>query len=397
MENTTVTIQNDFLIGDAGEIGDLDGDPRLLVAHELAHHWFGDLVTCLGWSNLWLNEAWASYLELLFEREKGGRDAYLLWFERYREWYIQRGEAARAPIAQDWFTQGQGGRANHMYFKGPWVLAMIERELGEEDFWHAVRFYLKRHAGGLVTTQDFTRAVFDATGRNIEGLIEQWVEAGGYPIYDVSFNEKAAIRGEGPLELRVQQVQDTTPPVPLFDMPIDVDLHFAGGKVVRHTVRVRELDETFALPLEGELVDIVFDADCRVLCSIRLDKGAPMWMHQAELEENIAARWRALDALHTFVRRSPPVQAFILDVLRNDREPLMRQRAAQYADFAEGASVLVLAVLRDESPRVRLEAVKTLTKLFLNDKQLALLELHLDKETSPAVIKAIRNRLGLQD
>ena len=105
MENTTVSLFNDSLIGSAGEIEDLDGNPRIIVAHELAHQWFGDLVTCFGWSHLWLNEAWASYLELLFVREKEGSNAFRLWLERYREWYQARGEQANTPVAVDWHTQ----------------------------------------------------------------------------------------------------------------------------------------------------------------------------------------------------------------------------------------------------------------------------------------------------
>ena len=263
------------------------------------------------------------------------------------------------------------------------------------QIWRAARSYIKEHAGGLVTTADFVRSIFDATGRNVEHLVEQWVEGGGYPEIVASFNEKDVTRGSGPLRLVLRQAQDTTPPVPLFDVPLEIDLHFGSGKVVRHTVALKRREETFELPLEGELIDIVLDPDCKLLCAVELEKSIPMWLHQGELTDQIGARWRALEALHANVL-NPSVQEFILNTLRNDPEPLMRAHAARLADFPQAPPILVLAVLRDEEAQVRLAAMESLGRLYLTDRQRALLELHLDNETSPGVIARIREIIGLR-
>lgn len=404
MENATVTIETDSLIGDAGEIGDLDGLPRLLVAHELAHHWFGNLITCLGWSHLWLNEAWAAYLELLFEEHKTDHGNFELWLERYREWYLTRSEA-RVPMALDWFTQEAGARDNHVYDKGPWILHMIRHELGDEVFWTGVRAYVARHAGGLVTSQDFARALFDATGRNIEGLLEQWVEAGGFPVYDVRFRELRP-RGEGPrLSMRVRQLQKLDRTVPLFDMPIDVELFYTDGRRARHRLRVRERDGEYELPLEGELVDVVFDADCAVLCQLRLSKPTAMWVHQAGLDSRPALQWRALDELHKRAGRDEAARAAILRTLRTSPQPLLRERAAEYADFQDSRArfALVEAVTGDQAVRVRRQAVHTLLQAssrqqFDPDGELyeRFLE-YLPQETSPAVRDKVLKLLRLEE
>lgn len=398
MENTTITIVSETLIGDAGEIGDLDGDPRLLVAHELAHQWFGGLVTCLGWSHLWLNEAWASYLELLFERHKTTDVNFWLWLERYREVFLARGERTRLPLAADWFSQG-AQRTSHEYDKGPWVLRMIHDELGDDAFWRGARAYLRRHANSLVTTADFVRAFFDETGRNVEALVEQWVEAGGYPIYEVSFEQ----RPDAVLVLTVEQAQELDELVPLFDMPVDVDLHYAGGTVRRHTLRVRHARERFELPLQGALVDVVFDADCRILCDISLDKPIAMWVHQARLVENAVAQWRAVAPVRASARRWSSASGALIAMLGGAEEPLLRAHAAEHCDFPEATLALVRAATSDVEPRVRRESAQTLLQLALRselelmDWQRELLREHRDTESSPLVRASLGRVLELAD
>lgn len=402
MENASLTVENDYLVGDAGTIGDLDGNPRLLVAHELAHQWFGDLVTCFGWSHLWLNEGWAAYLELLYEEHVTSHANFELWLERYREWFLIRGPDTRLPVALDWFSQGAGSRENHVYDKGPWILHMIHKELGDEPFWLGVRAYLDRYANGLVTTDDFVRVLFDVTGRNVEGLVEQWVEAGGYPIYRVTF-DRTPVDDAPMLALRVRQVQDLGELVPIFDMPVDVDLHYADGSVRRHTVRVREQDQTFLLPLEGELLDVVFDAGGDVLCDVRLDKPTEMWVHQASLAETASAQWRAMDELHR--RRSQAIARLaILRILRTSPEPLLRERAALYADFRDSRAwvTLVEAAMLDPAVRVRRQAAHTLLQHASReqfepggDDYEAFIR-RLADEPSPAVRRRIRELLGLE-
>jgi aminopeptidase N len=395
MENTTLTILNDYLIGTEGEVGDLDGDPRLLVAHELAHHWFGDLVTCFGWSHLWLNEAWASFLELQFERSVTGDESMRLWLERYKDWYFESEVNPNAPLAVDWPSQGCGpDRAHHVYTKGPWVLYMIENAIGKEAFWRATRAYLHRFAGDLVVTEDFTRTVFDATGHNIEGMIEQWVEGGGYPIYSVSYDEEIARLGSGSLPMRVRQTQKTGEVVPLFDVLIDVDLHYANGDLRRHVIRVNDADKTFQLPLEGSLVDLVFDADCRVLCKIELDKPVEWWTRQA-LRPNSATQWRALDALAPRAANSATAGLALMALLRESKEPLLRGRAAQISRFKAAIPELIRCATLDESSHVRAGAVSALLHLDLPESDQSRLRSHLVSENSPMVTSLIKAVLGI--
>lgn len=369
MENASLTIQNDYVICSADADAELDGETRLLVAHELAHQWFGDLVTCLGWSHLWLNEAWASYLEVLWEGEVLGAEVQALRLERYRNQYLRRGEATRRPLSEDWRTQVTEGRCSHEYVKGPWVLAMLEREVGSDSFWRGVTLYLERHADDLVQTQDFARAMFDATGRNVEGFLEQWVQAGGHPEYEVRLRERDGVGGPE-LVVRVRQIQRTSELVPLFDVTIDIEVHDERG-VTRQGLRIDDAEEEFVLPLVGTLLDFVFDAPCAVLCATDLQKPLPMWARQAR-EGTPAQRWRALDALEVQARAG---QVAALDVYRDvalgDAQPFLRRRA--YGAFTRGAHVpfLLGRIEREPDALARLELLEILARRRLSKESVA--------------------------
>jgi len=401
MENASATFLADHVLGDAGELADLDGDPRLLLAHELAHQWFGDLVTCLGWSHLWLNEAWASYLELCYERHVRDEDGYLLWLERYRERYLATREETSWPVALDWFSQGSSPeRANHVYDKGPWILHMLERELGSDAFWLAARAYLARHANGLVTTADFARAIFDATGRNVEGFLEQWVFAAGHPVLDVSVESATSER----VVLAVRQVQEFGPRVPLFDLPLEVEVHHADGRARTHRLRVREAEQRFVLPVEGEPTDVVIDPRAGVLCELEVHKPLPMFLAQGRRAGAPAAQWRALPVLRAAAPRSHEALLVLLRVLRESPQPLLRQRAARLADLDDPRAhqVLLEALLLDPAPRVRSEAVHTLLqaqargKFQPNGEHYAALVRALQIDSSPAVQRELRLLLQLE-
>ena len=351
MENASITILHDDLLGGADAHLDLDGNPRLLVAHELAHQWFGDLVTCFGWSHLWLNEAWASYLELVWERECSGDDAFALWMERYAEWYLEGGEECAQPMALDWHSAGcSHDRAHHVYTKGPWVLHMLAAYLGEEAFWAATRAYLDRHADGLVTTHDFARSIFDATGRNVEGFFEQWVTLGGHPQLAVSFVEVP-----GAVEVTVRQVQEFGPTVPLFRFELELELAFVDGARTIRRVSIAEEEYVLRVPAPAGLQDLRVDAHGRVLMELELAKPTSMWVRQLRADDAVVGQWRAIPAVVAAARGGDADAAeALIGLARTATEPLLRQRAASVLDLDDprAARTLLHLVAADPAARV---------------------------------------------
>ncbi len=394
MENAGLTIVNDGLIGEAGEVDDLDGDPRILVAHELAHQWFGDLVTCWGWQHLWLNEGFASWFELEWVGQVEGEGARRLWLERYREWYLARGRGTRAPLAHSWRTRKSGpDRANHLYTKGPWVVEMMSRAVGREAFLESLHVYLERHADSLVTTHDLVRAIFDTTGHNFTPFVQQWVEVGGHPVLEASH----ALIGDGTrLEVSLKQVQNPDFLVPQFDLPVTVQVVTQLGRV-DHQLVLRDSKATFELPVPGDLLDLVVDADASLLVDLRQAKSTTMWVVQARRSDRPALQWRALTELRAKIdahaRGHAAAEIALVEAGLGSPEPLLRQRAARLLDFRSpiARQALVHVVLNDPSARVRREAAHTLrqhaarSRFGAGDPDTIQLLEHLQSEPSPAV------------
>ncbi len=391
MEDASITILYDEILGGADALLDLDGDPRLLVAHELAHQWFGDLVTCLGWSHLWLNEAWASYLELVWEGEVAGQGSRALWLERYAERFLARGDACRIPIALDWYTQGMSDqRANHVYTKGPWVLHMLERRLGEEPFWAATRAYLDRYRDGLVTTGDFARVIFDTTGRNVEGFFEQWVLLGGYPVIDVQLVSGKDSQGRDWVDIVLRQTQEIGPTVPLFDLSVVLELVTAEGKE-RREVHLFE-GEVKTRVRTSELRDVIVDPDGDLLARFEIEKPPQMWMRQAGRSDLPVAQWRSLGEVARSAHEGVLAAASaLMRVAGESPEPLLRERAAASLDLDDprAARTLLRLLALDPAARVRRQAAETLLTLTragreLDGEELTLLQQRLGIERSPA-------------
>ena len=395
MENASLSIYGDSVIASADELADHGGAHRNLIAHQLAHQWFGDLVTCSSWSHVWLHDAFASYLELLYQGHVEGPETKRLWLERYREAFIASPEN-RSPLVRDWLTPGKE-RASHTITKGPWVLYMIANRLGEKSFWNGVHAYLNRHREGLVTTENLVQDLFDTTGYNFEGWIEQWVEAGGYPSFAISYNEPSVRRGAGAMVLRVQQMQEPAYPVPVFNLDVDLDVYYEGGRKVRHQLLINSPGQDFRIPLEEPPLDIVFDPDCLLPCRISFDKGPVMWVHQAQLEDNAALQWRAVDALRSLIDQDPvgDVRTTLLWLLKSSPHPLLRERVALVCDFQAAAGHLIEAVVNDPSPQVRAAAAGTLRSFALNGSQRSLLQRHLFEERSPKTRAVLEAMLGV--
>ena len=186
MENTSATTLTDQTLHDARAHLDFSSEP--LISHELAHQWFGDLLTCRDWSQGWLNEGFATYFELVWKEHIAGRDE--ADYDRLGDQEAYLDEDAhryRRPIVTNVYHEPIDVFDRHLYEKGGCVLHMLRAELGEARFWKAIRHYVKKHAGGSVETRDLARAVDEATGWNADRFFEQWVFKAGHPDLKIEY------------------------------------------------------------------------------------------------------------------------------------------------------------------------------------------------------------------
>ncbi|MBL6720839.1 MAG: M1 family metallopeptidase [Planctomycetes bacterium] len=411
MENATLTFVHDPIVCDEGEALDLGHWPRRLVAHELAHQWFGDLVTCWGWRDLWLNEAFASWMELAWLGQAAGEPTRRLALEECAERFLRSADP-RMPLSAGWRVAGAcPDAAHHVYTKGPWVIEMLRRAVGPEDFDRAVAHYLDRHAGGFVETADLVRAVFDTTGHNLRPLVQQWVEGGGAPRLEVRQEE----RGDA-LHLVLRQVQEVDDLVPLFRLEVEVEVVTGSGRG-RHRIELAGREAAVDLPLDGTLLDVVVDPDGDLLMELDHLKPVDQWVVQAmdggELRDPSPGAasvrsWRAVPALASAAAGSDPAgyaRDALLGLLAFHAEPALRTRAARAVPASpEARDAWVAAAVEDDDALVRRACLERLVRSAsagalrggLTESQRARLEERLGSEPSPRARQALGQLLGVR-
>src|SRR5262249_34810522 len=147
-----------------------------LIAHELAHQWWGNLVTCRQWTHFWLNEGFATFMAAAYDEHRFGAGAYRQDIERARVRYeeVRRDGGDRSLVFPDW-TRPSAVDRTIVYQKGAYVLHLLREQLGNEAFWTGIRRYTAAHAGQSVTTDDFKRAMEASSGSNLDAFFDKWV------------------------------------------------------------------------------------------------------------------------------------------------------------------------------------------------------------------------------
>ncbi|HYJ45580.1 MAG TPA: M1 family aminopeptidase, partial [Pyrinomonadaceae bacterium] len=147
-----------------------------LAAHELAHQWWGNMVTCVDWNHFWLNEGFATFMAAAYLEHRFGHEEYARQIEAYRASY-ERVRAAghdKSLVFPDWLHP-TGEDRTLVYRKGAYVLHLLREEMGERDFWAGIRLYTRTYFGKSVTTADFQAAMERVSGRSLKGFFAKWV------------------------------------------------------------------------------------------------------------------------------------------------------------------------------------------------------------------------------
>jgi aminopeptidase N len=228
-----------------------------LSAHELAHQWWGDNVTCKTWSDIWLNEGFATFSEALYmERRPGGsKAAYHSWMRRRKPRYVSGTVYVYSPT-----SVGRIFSSNYTYNKGGWVLHQLRHVLGDQAFFQCLLDYRKTFEGASATTNDFRMSCEKTTGRKLDWFFNEWVMKGGAPSYRYSYRS-VKVSGKDWLLLEVDQIQNQ-PQVCI--MPVDVQIRTSKGTrtfVVWNDQRQGQ----YLLPLDGSLRGVTLDPENWIL------------------------------------------------------------------------------------------------------------------------------------
>ncbi|MDA0364832.1 MAG: M1 family aminopeptidase [Chloroflexi bacterium] len=358
MENTSATIMVDTYLHDERTAPDLDEECDSLAAHELAHQWFGDLVTCREWSHGWLNESFATYFDGLFVEHHRGHDAFRYnVYANTKSYFDEDRDAYRRPLVENVYRAPIDVFDSHLYERGSVVLDMLRSNLGDDLWWRAIHHYVVRHRERDVLTHDFQRAIEGATGRNMDWFFAQWVWKGGHPEFKATYAWDAARRLASVSLNQTQQADDLTS---IYRTPIEIGFMTEHG-YQRYEREVVDAAHTFVFPFDAEPLFVSIDPAGKVLRTLDFAPGEHQLMERLAGEPEVIGRIEAAKGLAKLgtLRAIDALRGALL----NDRELwFVRAEIAEALGGAksESARDALVDAIATEPPRVRRAVAKAL-------------------------------------
>jgi aminopeptidase N len=335
MENTSATTMHENAVLSEQAAIDHARDLQGLIAHELGHQWFGDLVTCNSWEHIWLNEGWATYCESLWfeasEGEAGLTREVMSDFDRVIN--ADRGSLPATPgmaskvYTHPWETFRRGANP---YPKGASILQMLRRKLGDEVFFQGVANYIDAHKPGSegtgnVETFQFRQALEAVSGMDLQQFFEQWTTRPNIPRLSISYKwvpERARLR------VTVEQNQPIDADNPAFEFGLPMFLKNTAGPdvIIEHPVRSKR--EVFEVDLEGAPAFVAVNHDLSLLAEINIEQDEAAWAAQLASGPSLASKTYALRALASQKEKLPRVQEQLRSFAANTQQPSFMRAAA---------------------------------------------------------------------
>jgi len=393
MENTSLTTIGDHLLIDDARAAREGIDADRLVLHELVHQWFGDLVTMKGWSDIWLNEGFATYLEArayaAWRHDRGaGEPADELAAEVFdnREIYLrQERERYSRPLYADRWRDAYELFDRVAYEKGSLVLHHLCGYLGEDRFRAALARYLAQHRHGLVETADLRLACESVTGEPLDWFFEQWLHREGHPVLQTTWRYDAARQQ---LQVSVRQTQAGEDDGAAFRLPTILSWR-SGESVERRPVQLERPVEHLLFACERAPTWICLDPDGELPAEWdERDEAARLLARMGDPQLAVAGRARAIDQLGRGLSNSA-VCAALATVLGDASAPrLLRIRAAAALGAfgrADGAAVLLERYEQITEPAIRRAVAAALAQCHGTPELAERLERLADADASTAV------------
>lgn len=349
MENAGLTINTETTLHSKASHEFYRDRTNALLGHELAHQWFGDLVTLNDWSEAWLNEGFASYFEDLWMEHRWGKDRFQLSMLNSQRGGIGAGRTRRSTVHHR-YVHTDDLFNSYAYSRGASVLHMIRGMLGDSLWWASVNRYVTDNYVKTVETVDLIRAIESTTGREMDWFFNQWIDHGGHPELTVSTDYNTE---QGMLTLVVEQTQTVDDVTPLFRFPLEIEC-VTGDQRTRVEYEVRDQSSTFYISLSGKPDYTLIDPEGWLLAEVEHKQSTPALLAQAEDQDRVLGRRSAIAQLG---EKTPSDEIFatLTHAMRTDSQVGVRTAAADALAELGGdeARDSLLLGLNDTDPNVR--------------------------------------------
>lgn len=230
-----------------------------MIAHEIAHQWFGNMATEKSFGHLWLSEGFATYFAMLYEEEKYGKEKMIELLSKSRNLIVDYSRKKNTPVI-DTTTRDYMKLLNpNTYQKGGWVLHMLRMELGDSIFHQAIRQYYVRYAGHTAGTEDLQEVFESVSGQNLHQFFKQWLYTAGHPILTITWKFDPAAKLVTGTILQTQKDP--------YSFPLDLSLVMNKKENIRHTLPINTSMTTFSFDANEKPIDLLVDPDTKLLHS----------------------------------------------------------------------------------------------------------------------------------
>ncbi len=339
------------------------------LAHELVHQWFGDLVTCKHWGEIWLKEGFADLFADVYFEQKRGKNAYDRAVDSRMRAYISESRRFKRPLATHVYDDALSLFDGHTYGKGEAVLHTLRRLLGDAAFFKGLQHFLATHRHQLVDSHDLCSAMTEATGTNLEPFFDQWIFKPGHPVLEYGWlwddTQKQVV-------LTVRQTQDTKDGTPIYDLNATVGL-IGGARLTRSRVRLHEVGQTIRIRASAKPEAVLLDPDHDFLREmpvlnwareewLPIFKNAPNPTDREEAMGRILAENPAdavveqvAEGVRADTGQFPAFQDIkpLAELRREDLRPLFREQMAHPDCERSAQAIRALGLLRKDEADIR--------------------------------------------
>ncbi len=352
MENTSASVFMEGLQMEKRCLIDDNWDG--IIAHELVHQWFGDLLTCEGWGSLSLNEAFANYGEYLWADYKYGRDEADVLRADELESYLREAELKRRPIIRDYYENDDDMFDSHSYSKGFLVLHYLRHIIGDEAFFEGIALYLKQNAHTSVEVAQLRMAFEQVTGLDLALFFKQWLQTAGHPELEVTHSY---LNGRVYLSIKQTQIAALST---VFHIPFEVEV-WQNEKVTTYKSTLTEAEQTFSWPATAAPSAVILDPQGTIPARINHLKPEKELFFQLKIAKTFAAKAEAMKQLVNFVEKKE-VQLAFLDLTYDKCWQIRQMACGAYGVPADNAVLERIKTLFEADPHsnVRMMALDML-------------------------------------
>jgi aminopeptidase N len=392
MENTSATTQTDVTLHEEKVHKDYQSD--WLVAHELAHMWGGDLVTCRTWSHGWLNEGWGTQMQNEWKLYDLGYDEYLYdQYGKQTSYFDEDKNQYRRPIVFNEWERGSDMFDRHLYPGAAWRYYMLKHLVGEEMWWKILGEWMTRFAHKSPYTHDLEALFTEMTGEDYGWFFEQWLYKAGYPECKItcSYDEKL---GHALVKIEQTQKHDDGMTPKVFKFPLVVEFVSEEGERTRFTMNVNERVHGFYYPIEKKPKQVLVDPDYATLMDWDITKPESMWLEQLKNGNTVMQRIKAAQALGK--KANPKSLEALGNALLEDPFWGVQSQIAKVLGNVKNETALgnLLKGTSLKDSRARTAVARALGNFYQSDDALGALETLLKDNDSYFVVASAATSIG---